>query len=357
MNIQVNKPRNFAIQKCAERISGKLLLRDINFELTEHCNLKCIHCCFDDIGSKRTITEMTLSEIAGVLDKLFQAGVFGITFTGGEPLCRPDFLDILGYAYRRGFFFGLKTNGTLLTTAIAEKIKKMGITSVHVSLYGASPEIHEQVTRVAGSYEKTIESIKILKSYKIPVAIRTTIMTHNFKENADMVVLAEKLGAHYHPDPLIFPKFGQPGSVDNIRIDDYDLCQLIKQGNWVNIDNGILFKNADNHLLCSAGRSRCGISPQGDVFPCPLWRIPLGNLSRQTFNEVWNCNTAQSVRSIVAENYPVCVECEFLKYCSRCPGLAYSENSGISGPSLENCRLARAIKGVIDDEQKNLPET
>ena len=158
--------------------------------------------------------------------------------------------------------------------------------------------------------------------------------------------LAGRLGASYHPDPMVFPKIGQPGSADSIRIDDEQFRQLIKHGDRDNVDTGPIKNELSRHLLCSAARTRCAISPHGEVFPCGLWRIPLGNLRQQKFEDIWHGENASKIRAITVNDFPECAKCELVYYCARCPGLVHMENSGFLGPSSENCRLARALKGV-----------
>ena len=61
---------------------------------------------------------------------------------------------------------------------------------------------------------------------------------------------------------------------------------------------------------------------------------------------------ARRVRSIGVADQPVCASCELVGYCARCRGLAYMENGSISGPFSENCRIARTLKEVRDDREK-----
>jgi radical SAM protein with 4Fe4S-binding SPASM domain len=345
------RPRNFALRKAAELRAGKLIPSNAFLEITYRCNLRCIHCGLEPYLNQGTGDELTFSEIVRIFDQFFEAGVLGVSFSGGEPLCRPDLLDIMEHARKTGLFFGLKTNGTLITEEIARALKKMGITTVNVSLYGATPETHEHVTRVAGSFEKSIRGIEILKSNSIRVGIKTSIMKCNFHQDADISALAKQLGVPYNLDPVILPKFGQPGSADEIRINDEQLRQLILRKKWINLDFTRFGDDKHGHILCGGGRVRFSVSPYGDVFPCPLWHVHLGNLRRQSFNDIWNGEAAKMIRAITIDDFPDCVKCEYVKYCVRCPGMVQMENSRVSGPSPENCRLARAIKGVIDNEE------
>lgn len=343
--------RNFALRKAAERRAGKLIPKEVYLEVTYKCNLKCIHCGLAPYLNQSVSDELTFTEIMGILDQIFESGALGVSISGGEPFCRPDLFDILEHANKIGLFFGIKTNGTLLTETMAKMLKKLGVTIVPVSLYGAMPEIHEYVTGVPGSFEKAIHAIQMLKSCNVRTGIRTSLMKCNFSQNMELKALADKLGVSYRVDPMILPKFGQPGSAGCTRMSDEQLRQLILQRNWINLDNARFSDDPEQHLLCAGGRGRYSISPRGEVFPCPSWPFSLGDLRQQSFKEISLGEAANRVRAITVNDYPDCVKCEQLKYCTRCPGMVLLENSGISGPSPESCRLARAIKGVINDEE------
>ncbi len=349
----VSKPRNFALRMAAERKAGKPIPKSIVLEVTYRCNLHCIHCGLTPQLNKNTQAELTFSEVTRLLDQIFSFGIMSVTFTGGETLCRPDILDIMDYATERGLFWGFKTNGTLLTEAIAGRLTRAGITSVHVSLYGATEETHERITRVHGSFKKTINGIRILKNYDIPVAVHNSVMKYNCQEVAKLRELTKQLGVMYRIDPTIFPMLGEPGSADCIRMDDQQLLQFLRasifKDNKVDLDN-IGKTDLEKHLLCSAARTHYAVSPEGDVYPCAVWRQPLGNLKQQSFSDIWHGDAARMIREIKVDDLSGCKNCELLRYCSRCPGLVYLENSDISGPSPESCRLARAIKGVISDD-------
>jgi radical SAM protein with 4Fe4S-binding SPASM domain len=304
------------------------------------------------------------------MNQLFEMGVFGVSFSGGEPLCRTDIFEIMSRAREHGLFFSLKTNGTLITEPIADRLKELGVSGAAVSLYGATPETHDYVTRVAGSHVRTIRAVKLLRERKIRVGIKSSIMSCNVGEDKEMENIARELGADYEPNPVVLPKIGQPGSNDYLRMDDERLRTFVQERNWIIKDAEANAKKADleHSLICTAGRLRCAISPQGEVFPCVVWRMPMGNLRQKSFRDVWYGEAARSIRSIKVSDRSVCASCELVGYCLHCPGQAYEENGTISGPSSENCRLARVRKEVseemtkktyispgIDSEQFDLP--
>ncbi len=344
-------PKNYAIRQARIRATGALIPDKVLLEVTYRCNLRCFHCYLDLYHGEPQSDELSTSEWAGILKQLFEMGVWLVTFSGGEALCRPDILEIMSHAKEQGLFLALKSNGTLITEAFADRLKELGTLGVDVSLYGATPKTHEYVTGVAGSYDRTIHAIRLLRERKIEVRIESSIMNFNAGENKEIEKIATELGADYIPDPLILPKAGQPGSTNHLRMDDEQLRTFIDEQNWIKKDADAKKADLEHSLFCAAAKIRCAVSPQGEVFPCPLWRITLGNLRRQSFREIWYGEAARSIRSIGVSRRPVCANCELGGYCFHCPGLAHMENGGISGPSSEDCRLARAFKEVRDDKE------
>ncbi|GAH66187.1 unnamed protein product, partial [marine sediment metagenome] len=265
-----------------------------------------MHCYLEPYVREPQLNELSTSEWAGVLKQLFEMGVWYVTITGGEPLYRPDIFKIMEHAKEQGLFFGLLTNGTLVTESVADRIKELGVTGVDVSLYGATPATHEYVTGVTGSFGKAIRAIKLLRERKIRVRIKTPMMKCNVEEQEEMENIAKQLGASYSPDPLVFPKLEQPGSAACIRMDDDQLRTLISERNWVPDDNELMMTSLKRQLICGAGRTRCAISPQGEVFPCTVWRIPLGDLRQQTFKDIWQGEAAGGIRAIGVSDMQVC---------------------------------------------------
>jgi radical SAM protein with 4Fe4S-binding SPASM domain len=284
--------------------------------------------------------------VAVALDQLFEMGVYYVTFSGGEPFCRSDLFDVLSHARERGLFFGIMTNGTLITESIADRIKELGTLGVDVSLYGASAVTHERVTGVPGSFDKAVRAIELLRERKLRVGVKTTLMKCNCGEHRLIESIARGLGASYRPDPILFPKVGHPGSAAAFRMDDEQLRAIVSQRNWIPDDADVVMCSMESHLTCGAGRTRCAVSPQGDVFPCTLWRASLGKLSERSFSEIWRGASAEWIRSISYGALESCARCELVGYCARCPGLIYMEDGDILGPSSENCRLAGATEGV-----------
>jgi len=144
-------------------------------DVTYRCNERCIHCYLDhdDHG------EMTTAEIKDVLRQLAEAGSFFLTFSGGEVFLRRDFFELLEYARSLMFNVRIKTNGIMIRDGEAERLLQLGIEQVQISVYSHRAEIHDAITKVPGSFKRTIEAIRFLKSKGLRVLIANILMTAN----------------------------------------------------------------------------------------------------------------------------------------------------------------------------------
>lgn len=311
----------------------------VHLDVTYRCNERCVHCYLDhdDHG------EMNTAEIKGVLDQLAEAGVFFLTFSGGEVFMRRDFLELVEYARRLLFNVKIKTNAVMIGEAEAQKIRALSVDTIQVSLYSHRPEVHDAITKLPHSFERTVKAIRFLRDQGLRVTIANVLMTANLSDHYGAQKLAAELGVHYTLDPTITPMMDGDTSVFALRIPGEELREVFR--------NPALVPNQEEFCAppkppseedlegysCSAGHSFCYISPYGDVFPCVQFPLPTGNVRRQEFLDIWNLSPQmREVRSIQVKDLTTCSSCSHVGSCTRCPGLAYLEGS-MRGPSTADC--------------------
>src|SRR6266700_8444584 len=174
------------------------------WELTCRCNLKCVMCytdCFNT--SERIPQELSTTEILRILQEIHEAGCLELTFTGGEPLSRPDFMEIYESAHDLGFLVTIFSNGTLITPEIANRWTEKRPHKVEISLHGISATVFERVTQIPVSFERCLHAIRLLQERRIPVTLKTVGMTINQEEILAIKQFANNLG------PDVSYKFGQ----------------------------------------------------------------------------------------------------------------------------------------------------
>ena len=151
---------------------------------TKQCNLKCVHCYADSYGEKGE-NELTGAEARNMIDDLAAWGVSALLFSGGEPMIRPDFLELASYAVSKGLRVTVSTNGTLITPEIARKLKELNITYVGISFDGIGP-INDKFRGVDGAFEKALKGLRNLKAAGQKMGLRFTLTRHN-TENLDKI--------------------------------------------------------------------------------------------------------------------------------------------------------------------------
>jgi len=333
----------------------------VQLDLTYRCNERCVHCYLDhdDHG------EMTTAEILGVLDQLAAAGVFFLVFSGGEIFLRPDFFEILEHARKLMFCVKLKTNAFMIGEKEADRLAGSHIDSVQVSIYSHRPEVHDAITKLPRSLERSLGGIRRLRQRGIKVIVANVLMTANLRDYEGVRTLAQKLGAQFTIDPTITPMMDGDRSILDLGIGQEALQQVFRDEGLVgNVEEfcappaGPMEEGeALDTVPCSAGHTACYISPYGDVYPCVQFPLPSGSVRRTKFLDIWRGSPQlNEVRAISMADIEGCSQCGHQTACTRCPGLAYMEGN-MRGPSIQDCEKSYARTGVpsVNLQRKKAP--
>src|SRR5215467_10415506 len=195
----------------------------VHVDLTYRCNERCVHCYLDhdDHG------EMTTAEIKNVLDQLADAGTLFLTFSGGEVFMRRDFLELVEYARRLLFNVKIKTNAVMIGEHEARQLLALGLDSVQISVYSHRPEVHDAITKLPHSFERTMKGIRLLREQGLKVTIANVLMTANLSDQYHLQKLAVEMGVQYALDPTITPMMDGDTSVLSLRIPSEELREVL----------------------------------------------------------------------------------------------------------------------------------
>ncbi|MGA8143484.1 MAG: radical SAM protein [Candidatus Acidiferrales bacterium] len=328
---------------------------NVHMDLTYRCNERCVHCYLDheDHG------EMTTREVKNVLDQLAEAGALFLTFSGGEIFLRKDLFELIAYGRRLNFDVSLKTNALLIDADRARELRELCIRKIQISIYSADPEIHDAITKVPGSLDRSLRAIRFLQAEGLQVKLACPLMKQNLAAFREVQALAEELCVPYMLDLTVTPKMNGDESVLALRSSATELLQVL-QDQKLNTracappesTNEAAFvtgsatssgieSSAYDDIPCSAGHNSCYISPYGDVSPCVQMPKPAGNLRKQRFKEIWyGSRELKRVRAVRESELPLCSTCSIRGYCERCPGLAQMEGGDLLGAYERACELA-----------------
>jgi radical SAM protein with 4Fe4S-binding SPASM domain len=326
----------------------------VQFDLTYRCNERCVHCYLDhdDHG------ELTTHEVKDVLDQLAAAGTLFLTFSGGELLLRTDFFDLLEYACALRFDVKIKTNAILIKEADARRIRDLGVRQVQVSIYSHRADVHDGITKVAGSLDRSIAAIRFLKAQGLRVLVANVLMRQNAGDYPGVQALARDLGVEFTLDPTITPRMDGDTSLLALRIPTTQLLRVFTDKSLIGESvipppAGAVDTDSLDDTPCSAGHTACYVSPYGDIYPCVQFPLPTGNLRRERFDDIWrHSRPLEEVRAIRIRDLPTCSVCSLQSNCTRCPGLAYMEGN-MRGPSSADCEKSMVFEEARKHREAN----
>jgi radical SAM protein with 4Fe4S-binding SPASM domain len=324
-----------------EAESGKPLAAML--ELSDRCNEVCVH-CYQVQGKKG---ELSTGEWRQILDQLAEAGVLMLTLSGGEVTLRKDFLEILGYARERGFAVRIFTNGLTMTRELAAKVASHNVVDVEISLYSTRADVHDFVTGVPGSFDKTVQGIRNLHELGVAVTIKAVMMNVNQADLPDYPAFAAALGVHYRIDTTgLVPREGYDREPQALNPDRAHVDQLERQLRVQKkrepeppAQPGSGLRPA-SRKVCGAART-LHVEPNGEMRPCTLLEVDLGDVRSASPGAIFESERARAVRGLTWGDLHGCRVCELARRCSRCHAVALAETGDALGPHPSACAKSR----------------
>ena len=308
-------------------------LRQLFLELTTQCNERCFH-CGSSCTPQRPEDLLTLEEYRAILDQVkedFDLTKLQLCITGGEPLLRPDFFEILGYAHGLGYHWGMTSNATLITKDVAHRLVETGMGTISVSIDGLR-ETHDKLRGLPGGYDAAMRGIRNLIEEKAFRAIQvTTVVNHeNIGElDALFAILSEMdidswrvINLEPIGRALQWPERMLTGE-DYKRL--FSLIRDKRLAGWP-VEYGCSHylgpvwerEVRDWYWICNAGIYTASIMANGDIGAClDIERRPetiQGNIRQSRFRDVWE-NGFSLFRRDLNEGSDFCRGCEHAGHC------------------------------------------
>ena len=290
------------------RMIGKAFTEAIplsaQFELTYRCNHLCTFCYNAPNGQR----EMTTPQIFEALRKIADFGVLYLTLTGGEALCHKDFFPIAQEARRLGLALRIYSNGYLLADkGTVRRIRELDPIEIEISIHGSRPETHDALTRIKGSFARTIQGLENLTEAGIKINLKCPITKLNQNELFEIRAIADRLEAFLNFDAVITPKDDGDLSHMYLRPDD-DFLRRYWSEDFAKLHHGRMppKKNhcaGEGGAVCGTGRSGFTLDPYGNVLPCVAFRRKFANiLEVERLEDVWvRSPVLQEVRDLAVE--------------------------------------------------------
>jgi radical SAM protein with 4Fe4S-binding SPASM domain len=319
------------------------------WNVSRRCNLHCLH-CYTESKDLSYSDELSHDEGKGLIDQLTDFGVPVLLLSGGEPLYRPDILELARYAALKGLRVVISTNGTMISEEVALNIKDAGVSYVGVSLDGLGV-VHDRFRGVMGTFQKSLAAIGHCRDAGVKVGLRFTLTRYNSHQVEDIFQLVEDQGIHrvcfYH---LVYAGRGRHRSRAILAMEEsrrlidtiFRKTQELYRRGWetevLTVDNHadapylymkLLREDPDRaeevlKLLQWNGGNNSGIAigcvdEKGNVHPDQFWHnYNLGNVRERNFGEIWT-DTTDPLMAGLKDRKPLlegrCSGCRFLDIC------------------------------------------
>jgi radical SAM protein with 4Fe4S-binding SPASM domain len=330
----------------------------VSYAITRKCNLKCKH-CYSDATETAAPDELTLTEAKKLLDDLAGWGIKLLILDGGEPLCRDDFLEIASYASNKGMRVVVGSNGTLIDSQTAEKMKEAGVREVAISVDGATAKTHDEFRGEDGTFNKTLAGAKACKEAGLPFQFNTIIRKTTLPEIPEILNLAIKSGANAaeffdiiqvsrvkercaeeilskdeRKEIMTWLAETQEDSPILIRVPACPMYPLLLKEKNIQpkrFSPQLLHSVPYYHGGCAAGMPRGYITilPNGDLIPCMLLQINLGNIREKSVLKIWEESPILAKLRSRELLEGACGECVYRDTCAGCRGRAYEETGNM----------------------------
>ena len=333
-------------------------IEDLTIEITNACNERCIHCYLPDSVKDRSVS-LNVDEIIRIINEFVELGGKSVTLTGGEVFLHKDIRKIIRHITSVNLQYGLYSNLVLLTDRHLDFLCENRPCLVQVSLYAMQPDIHDAITKIKGSWQRSMNAIAKLRQKGIPVKIACPVMRENASNIVELIKFAQDTDIEFEPSFVISARCDQ--SDDNLvhRLSAEEFDRMVKTlllevptfakeyfmrkvpAYTVDYD----FIEFLNSPLCPAGHLGLYVTAGGDITVCPqLQGQPIGDIFGVTLKEIWEKSEwLKRLRSLTNGCFETCMDCTYSDFCHRCYAVNHTETGSILKIPKEICEQARIL--------------
>jgi heme b synthase len=318
----------------------------IAWEVTQKCNLKCVHCrCSSDEGSSEG--DFTTEEGKKLLTEIARFSKPVVVLSGGEPLLRKDIFELAEFGSSLGLRMCMATNGALVDDEMCRKMRQVDIKMVSLSLDGSSAAIHDDFRQCKGAFDGVIRAAEAFRRNGQKFLINSSFTKRNQADIPEVFRLAKSLGATAWYMFMIVPTGrGEEIMSELISKEDYEeilewhyqqeknedailmrptcaphyyrVAPQRAKAEGVTFERRSLSFSTGGGKGCIAAQSICLIDCFGNVKPCSYFPRIAGNVKETPFREIWEKSSLFNELRDFKSYKGKCGECEFLNVCGGC---------------------------------------
>ncbi len=339
-------------------------------EITHRCPLHCPYCS-NPLELAAQAGELTTEEWRKVLNEAADMGVLHVGFSGGEPLQRPDLVQLVAAAREAGLYSNLITSSLGLTRQRIEELKRAGLDSIQISFQSDEETLAD---RIAGTsaHAKKLQAAQLVREFGFPLTINVVLHRGNIGRLEQIIALAERLGAErlelantqyygwaFKNRGVLLPSRSQIEQATQV-------ASAAKQRLLGRME--VLFVVPDYYsdrpkpCMHGWGQKHLTVSPTGEVLPCPtaheIKSMRFDNVREKSLGWIWRESEAFN-RFRGTEWMPEpCHSCEFREIdfggC-RCQAALITSDATVTDPACQFSPHRQTLTDFVEASQKGSP--
>jgi radical SAM protein with 4Fe4S-binding SPASM domain len=355
-----------------DKLKNRRVPFSFDLEVTARCNNDCRHCYINVPPGDRAALQAELSteEILKIAREATEMGAIWCLITGGEPLLRRDFAEIYLDLKRLGLLLNVFTNACLVTPELVDLFRRYPPRDIEVTVYGATRETYEWITRRPGSYDAFVRGLDLLLEGGLKVRLKAMAMRGNAHEfEAISAFCRERTKDFYRFDPLLHLRFDgdsvrnaeimaerlSPEEIVAVERADAARFGALQRGcaEGKLVDSGLAQNDRDHLFYCGAGNGSFTVGYDGTFRLCSSLCHPDStyDLRRGSLREAWD-KWAPHVRNLRGTNpefLDKCRRCSLVNLCLWCPAHAALETGAMDSWVEYFCDVAHARAAALTE--------
>lgn len=317
---------------------------ELHLDLTAACTERCVHCYLPDYPVKHIpfeLAEKALREFRSMQG-------LSVHLTGGECMLHPEFERVCRLCKELNLNFIILSNLTLCDEKRIDFLADVQPQFVNVSLYSMDEREHDSITRLPGSWRRTMDAILGCEKAGVAVRLAAPLLKENKGAFRALAAFAQEHRMHLVP------------SIDIVPQSDHDCsnldhaCSACELKTVLAADPGIFDRGWDPQRdfaagakVCDIGLSRLYLNSSGDYYPCDsMHGYVLGNAAADTLESIWRGEKLETLRRLANRDFPQCAACANRPFCKVCPAFNFNATGDVFKTTPAKCAVAAVVKEV-----------
>jgi radical SAM protein with 4Fe4S-binding SPASM domain len=316
----------------------------LHVDLTAACTERCVHCYLPDYPVKHLPFELAEK----VLREFRAMQGLTVHLTGGECMLHPQFERICLLCRELNLNFVILSNLTACDEKRIAFLAQVQPQFVNVSLYSMDEREHDAITRLPGSWRRTMDAIRRCEAAGVPIRLAAPLLKENKGAFRALANFAREHRTHLVPSIDIVPQSDHDCSNLDHACSSTELREVLVANKEIFGGGWERTRSVDaDAKVCDIGRSRIYLNSSGNYYPCDsMHGYVLGNAAVDTLEEVWLGEKMGTLRRLRNRDFPECFACANRRFCKLCPAFNFNSTGNVFKSTPAKCAIAAVLKEV-----------